>query len=224
MAINLTRTILRPLHSTPLHSTPLHSREWPAQPWQRIHIDFAGPFLGVMFLIVVDAHSKWPIVILMTTTTASRTIEELRKLFATHSLSEQLVSDNRPQFIGDEFGEFMRQSNGINHIKSALYHPATNGMAERFVQTFKQALCAALAEKKSISWKLANFLLAYRSTPHALTGETPAVLLINRNIRTRLDILKPNLRKQVEDKQQDRELQSIHSPARKLELGQAVIA
>ena len=87
----------------------------------------------------------------MTTTTASRTIEELRKLFATHSLSEQLVSDNRPRFIGDEFGEFMRQSNGINHIKSALYHPATNGMAERFVQTFKQALCAALAEKKSIS-------------------------------------------------------------------------
>ena len=177
-----------------------------------------------MFLIVVDAHSKWPIVILMTITTASRTIEELRKLFATHSLSEQLVSDNRPQFIGDEFGEFMRQSNGINHIKSALYHPATNGMAERFVQTFKQALCAALAEKKSISWKLANFLLVYRSTPHALTGETPAVLLIGRNIRTRLDILKPNLRKQVEDKQQDRELQSIHSPARKLELGQAVIA
>ena len=154
----------------------------------------------------------------------SDTDEELRKLFATHSLSEQLVSDNRPQFIGDEFGQFMRQSNGINHIKSALYHPATNGMAERFVQTFKQALCAALAEKKSISWKLENFLLAYRSTPHALTGETPAVLLIGRNIRTRLDILKPNLRKQVEDKQQDRELQSIHSPARKLEFGQAVIA
>ena len=205
-------------------TTPLHSREWPAQPWQRIHIDFAGPFLGTMFLIVVDVHSKWPEVIPMTTTTASRTIEELRKLFATHSLSEQLVSDNGPQFIGDEFREFMRQSNGINHIKSALYHPATNGMAERFAQTIKQALCAALAEKKSISWKLANFLLAYRSTPHALTGETPAVLLMGRNIRTRFDILKPNLRKQVEDKQQDQELQSIHSPARKLELGQAVIA
>ena len=54
-------------------------------------------------------------------------------------------------------------------------------MAERFVQTFKQALRAALTEKKSISWKLANFLLAYRSTPHALTGETPAVLLMGRN-------------------------------------------
>ena len=47
---------------------------------------------------------------------------------------------------------------------------------------------------------------------------------MGRNIRTRLDILKPNLRKRVEDKQQDQELRSIHSPARKLELGQAVVA
>ena len=44
------------------------------------------------------------------------------------------------------------------------------------------------------------------------------------NIRTRLDILKPNLQKRVEDKQQDQELRSSHSPARKLELGQAVVA
>ena len=131
-------------------TAPLYSWELPARPWQRIHINFTGPFLGTMFLIVVDVHFKWPEVIPMTTTTASRTIEELRKLFATHGLPEQLVSDNGPQFIADEFGEFMR-SNGIKHIKSALYRPATNGMAERSVQTFKQALHAALAEKKSIS-------------------------------------------------------------------------
>ena len=28
------------------------------RPWQQIHIDFAGPFLSKMFLIVVDAFSK----------------------------------------------------------------------------------------------------------------------------------------------------------------------
>ena len=173
-----------------------------------------------MFLIVVDAHSKWPEVISMTTATASRTIEELRKLFATHGLPEQLVSDNGPQFIADEFGAFMR-NNGIKHTHVP---PSHKWIGERFVQTFKQALRAALIEKKSISWKLAIFLLAYRSTPHALTGEAPAVLLMGRNIRTRLDILKPNLRKRVEDKQQDQELRSSHSPARQLELGQAVVA
>ncbi len=36
---------------------PLHPWEWPAQPWSRIHIDFAGPFKGHMFLVLVDAHS-----------------------------------------------------------------------------------------------------------------------------------------------------------------------
>ena len=32
--------------------------EWPHKPWVRLHLDYAGPFLGKMFLIVVDAHSK----------------------------------------------------------------------------------------------------------------------------------------------------------------------
>ena len=38
---------------------PLHPWEWPTQPWSRLHLDFAGPFMGHMFLILVDAHSKW---------------------------------------------------------------------------------------------------------------------------------------------------------------------
>ena len=96
-------------------TTPLHAWEWPVRPWQRIYVEFAGPFLGTMFLVVVDSHSKWPEVIQMTTTSAARTIDELRKLFATHGLPEQLVSDNGSQFTSDEFRTFMR-NNGIKHI------------------------------------------------------------------------------------------------------------
>ena len=39
---------------------PLRSWVWPAKPWQGIHVDFAGPFMGKMFFIIVDTHSKWP--------------------------------------------------------------------------------------------------------------------------------------------------------------------
>ena len=39
---------------------PLHPWVWPAKPWERIHVDFAGPFLDRSFLVVVDANSKWP--------------------------------------------------------------------------------------------------------------------------------------------------------------------
>ena len=31
-----------------------------------------------MFLLLIDAHSKWPEIIEMTSTTASRTVDELR--------------------------------------------------------------------------------------------------------------------------------------------------
>ena len=81
---------------------PLHSWEWPARPWQSIYVDFAGPFLGTMFLVVVDAPSKWPEAIPMTTTNTTTIIEEPRKLFTAHGLPEQLVSDNGPQFNSNE--------------------------------------------------------------------------------------------------------------------------
>ena len=42
---------------------PLHPWAWPESPWERIHVDFAGPIQGRMLLVVTDAHSKWPEVI-----------------------------------------------------------------------------------------------------------------------------------------------------------------
>ena len=40
-------------------SAPLHPCEWPESPWSRIHVDYARPFHGEMFLVIVDAYSKW---------------------------------------------------------------------------------------------------------------------------------------------------------------------
>ena len=64
------------LRNRPAPST-LHPWTWPSRPWQRLHVDFAGPFMDRSYLIVVDAHSKWPEVIPMMTTTADKTIVEL---------------------------------------------------------------------------------------------------------------------------------------------------
>ena len=50
-------------------TTFLHPWSWPDGPWKRVHIDFAGPFQGSMFMVIVDAHSKWLEVVPMTTTT-----------------------------------------------------------------------------------------------------------------------------------------------------------
>ena len=92
-----------------------------------------------MFLVVVDAFSKWAEVVCMTSTTAEQTIAALYTMFSRNGLCQQQVSDNGPQFISEEFQAFMMQ-NGIQHIKCVPYHPASNGLAERFVQTLKHAL------------------------------------------------------------------------------------
>ena len=84
-------------------------------------------------------------------------------MFAAHGLPQQLVSDNGPQFISDEFAAFMK-SNGIKHIRCAPYHPASNGAVERLVQTFKKAMKTST----DTSFALASFLLSYRTTPHTV--------------------------------------------------------
>lgn len=76
--------------------TPLHPWEEPRNVWQRLHMDFAETTGGVMWLVVVDAKSKWPEVIKMNSTTAERTLEKIKDLFCIHGLPEQIVVDNGP--------------------------------------------------------------------------------------------------------------------------------
>ena len=70
---------------------PLHTWDRPDTTWKSIHVDFAGLFLGKTFLLIVDAHSKWPEVEIMSSTTPEKTMDVLRMMFAHYELPEQLV-------------------------------------------------------------------------------------------------------------------------------------
>ena len=87
--LNWVRTLRRvQSHAFIVKSVPLNPWVWCrcTQPWKRIHVDYAEPFLNINFLVVVDAYSKWLEVIEMFNTMAKMTICELRKLFARYSL------------------------------------------------------------------------------------------------------------------------------------------
>ena len=114
-------------------AAPLHPWEVPKAPWTRIHVDYAGPFLDHMFLVVMDATTKWPEVIMTKSTTSEWTVSALRTIFSRLGIPEQIVSDNGPQFRSETFASFVRK-NGIKHVFSAPYHASTNGLAERLVQ------------------------------------------------------------------------------------------
>ena len=141
-------------------------------------------------------------VIVMPSTTSQTTIETLRILFSHYGLPEQVVLDNGPQFTSDEFAQFM-QGNGIKHILCVPYHPASNGLAERFVQTFKRAMKAGEKVGSSLNHSLTRFLLRDRSTPHSTTNVAPSELFLKCNLRTLFDLLKPGIETRVLSKQAD---------------------
>ncbi|UYV66040.1 K02A2.6-like [Cordylochernes scorpioides] len=170
-------------------SESVHRWESAPTPWYRIHMDFAGPFMDNMFLIIVESYSKWPEIIAMNSTTTQNTIKVLREIFSRYGIPEQGVTDNGPQFVSNEM-KFFFKSNGIQHLKSAAYYSATNGLAERFVQTLKRSLRSM--KNKGLNKSLANFLFTYRSVPQSSTKEAPAVLFLKRMPKSRWNLLRPN--------------------------------
>ena len=152
-----------------------------------------------MYLILIDAHSKWIEAFNTPTATSAAVINELRTTFARFGIPETVVTDNGTCFVSSEFEQFL-DKNGIRHITSAPYHPASNGLAERAVQIIKKGL--KKQAEGSVAHRLAKVLLSYRITPQGTTGVSPAELLLGRRPRTVLDLVKPHTAERVEHKQQ----------------------
>ena len=74
--------------------------------------------------------------------------QTVKSYFVSHELPLQLVSGNGLQFTSHMF-EVFRKQNRIKHISCTLYHASTNGLAERFVHTFKTS-----SEKDKVSLHL----------------------------------------------------------------------
>ena len=175
-----------------------------------------------MFLLVVDAHSKRLDFHCFNSATTETTIKKLRDTFGTHGLPEVIVSDNASVFTRNDFKIFTRR-NGIRHISTAPYHPSSNGLVERAVHTFKQGM--KKQRNGSVETKLARFLLNYRTSQHTTTGETPSRLGWGRNLRTQIDLLKPNTATKVEAAQARQKNQhDQHSRSRRLSVGGGVQA
>ena len=144
--------------------------------------------MGKTFLLVIDAYTKWLDVHVTTSTSTAVTVELLRKSFSTFGLPEVLVSDNAAGFTSEDFELFLK-SNGVKHVRTPPYHPSSNGLVERAVQTLKRGL--KKFKEGSLDTKLSRFLFSYRVTPHSSTGVSPAELMFGRRLRSPLDNLRP---------------------------------
>ena len=124
------------------------------------------------------------------------------------------------RFISAEIEAFFTR-NGVKHLTSAPYHPASNGLAERAVQIVKKGL--RRITHGSMRTRLAQVLLTYRLTPHSATGISPSDLLLGRHPRSRLDLLKPNTAERVERNQRkQKEQHDLRSRERNFGVGDDV--
>ena len=192
------------------------SLSWPdsGKPWSRLHIDYAGPVDGLYFLIIVDSFSKFMDVHSTRSITSNFTIKMLRKTFANFGLPDTVVSDNAPNFCSKEMSEFF-EKNGVKHVTPAPYNPASNGLAERAVRTFKEGLHKF--KEGEIDCRVNRFLYNQRRTVCASTGKSPSELLMGRCFKGPFNSLK-------EKKKKRRNLEDAIQVLPKFNLDDAVFA
>lgn len=148
-----------------------------------------------MFLILIDAYSKWLEVVPLSTTTSFVTI-----------------NNGRP-FTSAEFQKFS-ENNGIRHMRSAPY-PRFQWTG-RAVQVFKEGM--KKTSEGSLESRMAQFLFWNCLTPHT-AGASPAELF-GRIPRSALNLIRPSLSKKVHSKQQaQKENHDTHARGREFTIG-----
>ena len=88
--------------------------------------------------------------------------------------SSQDMGSLRKLLVTFEYQDFFQQNDSPRMLVSP-YRPSSNGLPERFVQTFKYALESSASDPWcSMQQRICNFMLSYRSTCYATTGSSRA--------------------------------------------------
>ncbi|XP_062538889.1 uncharacterized protein K02A2.6-like [Armigeres subalbatus] len=168
---------------------PMIRKEMPDRAWQDLALDFFSAKECATFLVVVDYYSRFLTVIEMKTTNASKTIEALERIFREHTYPESVRTDNGPPFASEEFTNYCIRKN-IRLVRAIPYWPQMNGLVERQNQGILRALRIARSLKEDWRKAVDEYVYAYNTSPHSVTGKSPMELLTGRPVK---DLL-PSLR------------------------------
>ena len=118
----------------------------------------------------------------------------MRATFAMLGIPEILVTDNGTNFTSAKLKDSLK-SNVRRHNRMAPYHPASNGLAEQAVETFKSVMKKLTSG--TLETRVARFLFNYRITPQTVTGVSLSKLLFGHRLRCHLDLLHPSIEAKV---------------------------
>ncbi|XP_028415017.1 uncharacterized protein K02A2.6-like [Dendronephthya gigantea] len=182
---------------------PMKRTVLPKAPWLDVAADLLGPLPGGEYLfVVVDYYSRYFEVDILKSILFSSIIDSLDRMFAMHGIPESMKTDNGPQFVSAQFKDYMR-ANNVKHVFSTPLWPQGNGEVERQNRTLLKSMKIACATGGDWKKELNKFLMAYRSTPHTVTGVSPAKLMFGREIRTKvpsvMQVFQPKLNVEQRD-------------------------
>ena len=167
-------------------SEPLKMSELPDGPWVELSADFYGPISSNTYLLVIcDDYSRYPVVEIVSSTSAKAVIPHLDKVFSMFGIPRVLKTDNGTPWNGSDIAKFAEYL-GFKHRKITPLHPQSNAEAERFMSTIGKSIKAAHVENKNWKQEMYGFLRNYIATPHCTTSVPPATLLFSRNIKTKI--------------------------------------
>ncbi len=117
--------------------------------------------------------------------TAEWIVCELKKVCEVFGVPKRIITDNGGQFISTAFQELMTTC-GINHVRTSVGHPQTNGKIERFFLSLKYEFLGLffLRSKNHLDGLLAEYLLYYNDfrLHEAIDGQSPNAVYYNRVI------------------------------------------
>ena len=164
--------------------------EDPQAPWETVNMDWvtglppAGKKSYNACLVIVDRYSKTPIFLPChkDDTAMDTALMIWNRVISWTGLFKNIISDRDPKFTS-ELWTNLYQFFGTKLSFSTAYHPQTDGLAERMIQTLEDMLrrfCAYGLEFKDSDgfthdWVtlLPPLELAYRTSTHASTGKIP---------------------------------------------------
>ncbi|GFS12543.1 Pol polyprotein [Elysia marginata] len=170
-------------------SEPIIPSEIPERPYEKVGSDLFEINRNY-FIVIIDYYSKNIDVEKLPNQSTNAVIKALKKCFFSHGVPLTLVTDNAQCYKSHEFSNFATDWN-FCHVTSSPRFSQSNGQAESAVNIAKRIM-------KQPDPSLA--LMAYRSTPVASTGVTPAELALGRKIRTTLSMLPHKLEPKTCDK------------------------
>jgi len=157
--------------------------KWPeAEPFQRMHIDWAYVKEVGNLLVIVDAGSGWIEAFSFKERTSANVIRALRTVFTRFGVPEIIVSDNAQEFVSKEFN-FWLNNQGARKTESPPYFPRSNGLAERGVQTVKKAACCLRESHMHKEFGVFLQVLFHHRNSSISRGRSPAETVFNRKLR-----------------------------------------